>query len=389
MDIMRVVDAYKIKEKTHLCIGPMSVNCVDAVIEIAYEYKIYLTLIASRRQVECIELGGGYVNNWNPFSFVNYVRARDPENRIIIARDHGGPWQHPVECERFTSIDEAMESAKLSFLRDIEAGFQVLHIDPVFNNSDDSPSLEWVLDKVYKLYKYCIDTSDRLNKEILIEIGTEEQGEHPIADLFQLEQLIDRIFNFCEKNGYKEPTFIVVQTGSKVMGMKNIGDFPTNRKDIGKYIERYKLNEIINICEERGIKIKEHNADYLADNALLMHPKIGIHAVNVAPEFGVTETISFMLAMEELSASNEINEFIEICVASRKWEKWVIGLGSVSDLYKTKVCGHYLFSDKRFIQIKGEIREKYAKQFGKDLDVYLKEKVKESILRYLKCFNTI
>ena len=36
--------------------------------------------------------------------------------------------------------------------------------------------------------------------------------------------------------------------------------------------------------------LKEHNADYLSDNALKWHKKFGIHGANVAPEFGVCET---------------------------------------------------------------------------------------------------
>ena len=42
----------------------MSVNCVDASIEIADKNNIPLMLIASRRQVDAECFGGGYVNNW-------------------------------------------------------------------------------------------------------------------------------------------------------------------------------------------------------------------------------------------------------------------------------------------------------------------------------------
>jgi hypothetical protein len=42
---------------TLLGVGPMSKNCVDAAIELANERNVPIFLIASRRQVECEEMG--------------------------------------------------------------------------------------------------------------------------------------------------------------------------------------------------------------------------------------------------------------------------------------------------------------------------------------------
>ena len=52
----------------------MSLNCVDAVCDIANEHLIPLMLIASRRQVDSQEMGGGYVNNWTTEDFARYVK---------------------------------------------------------------------------------------------------------------------------------------------------------------------------------------------------------------------------------------------------------------------------------------------------------------------------
>ena len=102
--------------KTLLGVGPMSKNCVDSVIEIAEEYKIPLTLIASRRQIEMEELGGGYVNNWTTSSFSEYVKSKDKSKNIILARDHGGPWQNNEEKKKNMNLQSAMQSAKDSRL---------------------------------------------------------------------------------------------------------------------------------------------------------------------------------------------------------------------------------------------------------------------------------
>jgi hypothetical protein len=85
------------KNCTLLCIGPMSKNCVDATIELADQYKSPLMLIASRRQIDSEQFGGGYVENWSTKQFSDYVRSKDINKNIILARDHRGPWQNELE----------------------------------------------------------------------------------------------------------------------------------------------------------------------------------------------------------------------------------------------------------------------------------------------------
>lgn len=376
------------RDCTYLCVGPMSINCVDATIELSDEYQVPLVLIASRRQIECLELGGGYVNNWDTFAFARYVRERDRNNNILLARDHGGPWQHPAESKRFLNIDDAMESAKLSYLRDLEAGFQILHIDPVVNIDQQPPSLEWILDKVFELYGYCIDIAQSLGREILIELGTEEQKQSPVSTPESLEELLDEVIAFCRKNRFPSPAFMVVQTGTKVIGRSNVGDFPSEEKDIKSYIMRHRLGEIVRMFNERNLMLKEHNTDYLSDTSLQFHPKIGIHAANVAPEFGVAETSAIFQIMDDLSLKKLRDEFIELCVNSKKWEKWVVSGDSISDREKALICGHYVYSDEQFSTIKKSLQMAYAKTGG-DLENDLKLAVKKAILRYMNCLGLI
>src|SRR3990167_1112630 len=373
---------------TYLCVGPMSKNCVDACIELVNQYQIPIMLIASRRQIECAELGGGYVNNWDTKSFAHYVKTRDKNNLIILARDHGGPWQNPIEIEKYENVDDAMESAKLSYLRDIEAGFQYLHIDPVINMQDVVPSLDWILDKIFKLYEFCINKARELGKNISIEIGTEEQQQNPLKDIEQLEYVIQKIKIFCDEKGYQYPTFLVIQTGTKVMETRNIGKFPKSTDEIKNYLDESKIMDLINLCEKHGLKVKEHNGDYLSDTSLKVHPKIGIHAVNVAPEFGVDETRKFIEILEKNKMSDELEEFISIAHDSMKWSKWVIDPNALSRKEKAEICGHYVFSTNLFLDLKKRCEAKLICK-GIFLEFELKEAVKKSIYRYLKCFNLI
>ena len=61
---------------TLLGIGPMSKNCVDVVIDLANDFNVPIMLIASRRQIESEQLGGGYVNNWSTEKFSSYVQKK-------------------------------------------------------------------------------------------------------------------------------------------------------------------------------------------------------------------------------------------------------------------------------------------------------------------------
>ena len=81
------------QRKTLLGVGPMSTNVVDASIEIANFHDLPLMMIASRRQIDSLDFGGGYVNNWDTSSFSNYIKKKDKKKNIILCRDHGGPWQ--------------------------------------------------------------------------------------------------------------------------------------------------------------------------------------------------------------------------------------------------------------------------------------------------------
>ncbi len=373
---------------THLGVGPMSKNCVDACLELSDEFDAPIMLIASRRQIECLELGSGYVNNWDTVSFAQYVKARDKKQNIILARDHGGPWQHPIEVEKYADIDDAMESAKLSYLRDIEAGFQILHIDPVISNSNADLNAEWILDKIFKLYEFCENKSRELGREVHFEIGTEEQKQNPLKDIKQLEFVIQSIRKFCDERKFKYPLFLVVQTGTKVMETRNIGKFPSHESEIQAYLEETHIKDFVTLCEKYNLKIKEHNTDYLSDASLSVHPKIGIHAANVAPEFGVAETRALLAILDQNHLIEEKEAFIQMAYDSNKWDKWVIDSSKLSKEEKAIICGHYVFSYDSFKKLKAQCEQKLSIQ-GVDLNFHLKKAVKDSIFRYLKFFNLI
>ena len=115
---------------------------------------------------------------------------------------------------------------------------------------------------------------------------------------------------------------------------------------------------------------KEHNGDYLSAVSCRAHPELGVTGMNVAPEFGLIETDA-MLALEAQEhklvregwlaaqeASRLLDQLRELTFSEAPWEKWMteeikqlprerIAQDASLRLLITRVCGHYLFSNKQ------------------------------------------
>src|ERR1700733_9812254 len=159
----RIDTFFRENRATLLGVGPMSRSCVDATIELSDEIDVPLFLIASRRQIESAQLGSGYVENWSTEDFAAYVRARDRRGRVILARDHGGPWQNTPEVEKCLSLRDAMESAKVSYRVDILSGFEKIHIDTSIDIFG-TPTRQETLERLFELYEFCWSTARRHNR---------------------------------------------------------------------------------------------------------------------------------------------------------------------------------------------------------------------------------
>jgi hypothetical protein len=371
---------------TLLGVGPMSVNCVDAAIELANEHEVPIMLIASRRQIDSEEFGGGYVNKWTSAEFARYVIDRDKKGKILLARDHGGPWQSIIEKDKKLSLRRAMESAKLSYRADLEAGFQILHIDPSVDIFGQ-PDVDEVLDRLFELYEFCCSQAAELHQEVVFEIGTEEQSGSTNSQE-QLDYTLNAVKHFCKKNKLPDPSFVVIQSGTRVMEARNVGSLDSPVRIADELPAEIQLPKMIEICNRYGIFMKEHNTDYLSDEALQWHPRLGIHAANVAPEFGVTETRALVSVLENNGLSKISERFLELAYNSEKWDKWMLPNTKATDRDRSIIAGHYVFSKDQCAELKIEAGKELA-QKGIDLEQYLKQEVKQNILRYLLNFRLV
>lgn len=283
-----------------LYIGPMSTEIVDVVIEYSNDNNVPLGLIPSRRQVE---YDGGYTG-FTTKSFSEYVKTKT--NKVLLQRDHGGPLQGLNKDDGFESYKE-----------DVNQNFDLFHIDP------------------FKISDVDIDNTIQflnMNDDIMFEVGTEEA----IKKYSPTE--LDDMLNKLDLNKIK---YAVIQSGTGLVGTKNIGQFDLN-----------KLKEFINVCENHNLMSKEHNGDYLTDDEIKIRFDNGLSAINIAPEFGVLQTKVYLNRM----SSEEKNRFFQICDESKKWDKWLIHDEDKSLKNKTIVSGHYNFTNEYIndIRLKNE-----------------------------------
>ena len=387
------------KASTLLGIGPMSPLIIEASLDLAEEHHFPVMFIASRNQVDIDDYGGGYVSRWDQERFAHDI-ARVAHRTgfagiYYLCRDHGGPWQRDEEYKAALDEREALERAKASYVADLKAGFDILHIDPTKDPHRESLPLELVMERTVELIEYVERKKLELGieRQIGYEVGTEEtKGGYINPGVFKgfLKELIGRL----AQKGLPEPDFIVGQTGTLVRMGTNVGEVDINL-----------AGTLAAIAKDYAVGFKEHNADYLSNEQLELHPRVGITAANVAPEFGHIQTRAYLAEYQremELVGKKSSSDFYGILVsevlASGRWQKWLVpehGGSTIESLQEDpaklrqiiEACGHYVFDRPVIIEA---INQMYANQ-AKSGDYHgpdrVYERVKSGIERYVLHLN--
>lgn len=369
----------EVLHRSSLGIGPMSKNTVEACGRISSHRGIPLMLIASRRQIDKANLGGGYVENWTTQALCEHVRDKFPPNSLFICRDHGGPWQHPSERE-YTD-ERAMQSCLESFKEDIRAGFDLLHIDTSLERVAIAP-IDKAVARLVELYAECHELAGSLGRSIRFEIGFEDQSvdtDYPSAFKDKLHSVLQRLAALK----LPLPTFVVAQTGTKVLETENVGAIMTAPLAV-----RHSIEHLANICREMGVALKAHNADYLPAEEISLLKRSGVSAINIAPEFGVAETRAFLSVLKELNLGVQLERFLELAFESSAWKKWMKPNSHASDTDRAIIAGHYVFGTERYRAIKN-VAESACCKHGKSLDEVLQSAVERSIERYVLAFAAL
>lgn len=379
----RLKETISSRRLTMLGVGPMSLTVTREAVALANKYRTPIALIPSRRQVDSAEFGGGYVEGWSTETFSHYVRSIDSGGFALLSRDHSGPWQGSTKQANDVSLPVAMDEAKASLANDIASGFNILHIDP-------SPALtrgfsyEEVTKMAVELIEFCVGKMESPD-QVVFEVGTDEQDISP-DPLSVTEHRIEMLFHELDLRGLPRPLFYVAQTGTKTLGTRNFGSFDQPFTVEGSLPATAYLPQVLSLLADKGLFLKEHNADYLSDKSLKWHRRFGIQSANVAPEFGVAETRVLMRLLRDHGLDREYDDFLDLVVEGGNWSKWIPEGAEVPEEQKVVIAGHYHFSNPRVVEIRDKLSHVASRSHVDSEDVISNE-VRASIDRYLVAFG--
>ena len=294
----------------------MSTQVIEAVFRYSHFHRKELMLIASKNQ---IDYSGGYVNGWNTrqyCDFLNEMKKKYAFSNIWNCRDHCGPG--------FTG-NMSMNDTYKTVESDIENNFDLIHIDLCYFQGTNEERLE----ESKKTIEHCL----KLNSDILIEIGTDENlgSKYSLNSLEEIENEV----NFFES--FFDLEFFVVQTGSLVKEINQVGTF-----------NRHFVKESRQILNEKNVKLKEHNADYLSKNEILERRNF-VDAMNIAPQLGVVQTN--LILNRCLIHGVRFDDFANEVYNGKKWTKWLHDNDAHNKLLCVQIAGHYHFASAEYRKI--------------------------------------
>jgi hypothetical protein len=323
--------------------GPMSPEIIEGIVKTSVLLKIPLMLICTQNQ---IDWNGGYVHNWSTreyVKFVNRLRNKYPGSRVYLCRDHCGPGF------RNNSVKDVYKTIN----NDIENNFDLIHID----FSKFSTDKKLVLDETKKAVLHILKHA----ASIRIEVGTEENVGALKNDISEIKREVAVIKEFVD------PEFFVVQTGSLVREINQVGSF--NRGFVAK---------VHDLLGSTNIKLKEHNADYL-DGKMIEERRGLVDAMNIAPQLGVVQTSTVL--NEALIYGVDAEEFLNTSYDSKKWKKWLHTNSASNRMLCAVIAGHYNFTSVAYKRLISRLQN-YC-----DVNGLIIEKIINLVTFYVESFT--
>jgi len=310
-----------------LGIGPMSKQIIESVFSYSSDKKVPLMLIASFNQINYIK---GYVTNNSDYAnSISSYRVKYPESEVYICRDHCGPG---------FSSDITIDNLENAIQSDIDSGYDLIHIDFCKHSQD--------LTEILSISKKYIELIQSKKPEIKFEIGTDENTGGSFRTPEDINKIADFFTSFCS------PEFFVIQTGSLIKEIEQVGTFNSD------YVK-----SVLPIIQAKNLKVKEHNADYLGSTELNKRRGL-VNAVNNAPQFGVLQTM-FTLHKALLYGAN-ITDFLNKSYDSHRWDKWLYKNNSDNKYLCSVIAGHYNFETDEYKRLVSEISR--HENFEKNLE---------------------
>jgi tagatose-1,6-bisphosphate aldolase non-catalytic subunit AgaZ/GatZ len=308
-------------KRTIFAACPNSLAVIRAALKAARRCHAPVKFAATLNQVDT---DGGYTGlTQSEFVRTIHLHAQNLNviSPVIIAVDHGGPWLKDVHRTALWTYSETMDAVKKSFEAAIQAGYDLLHVDPTVDVTlpgGQNISIETVAERTLEL----IDHAEQFRRDIHFpfisyEVGTEEV-HGGLADIAVFSRFLELLKKGLQEKGLADvwPCFVVGKVGT---------DLHTTTFD--PQVAR----QLTEIAREYGSLIKGHYSDNVTNPEA--YPESGMGAANIGPEFTEMEydaLVTLEQIQQELFTAGKIarpaamKEILrEAVIRSGRWRKWL------------------------------------------------------------------
>lgn len=307
--------------RTLFAVCPNSMAVIKAALVCAKKNNAPIKFAATLNQVD---QDGGYTG-MTPAQFVNRIkqeaRSINLQVPVIVAIDHGGPWLKDAHRELGLSYEESMAEVKKSFEAAIDAGYDLIHVDPTIDVTlpkGEIIQIETVVDRTVELMKHCEDyRKSKGISHIAYEVGTEEV-HGGLADMSVFTRFFDLLKEGLTRVGLPDvwPCFVVGKVGT---------DLHTT------FFDPEVASEVVAVAAAYNSVIKGHYSDNVVNPE--GYPAAGMGGANVGPEFTEKE-YEALLELEAIEnrlldgnlvyKSSGIKKILwDTVIASNRWKKWL------------------------------------------------------------------
>jgi tagatose-1,6-bisphosphate aldolase non-catalytic subunit AgaZ/GatZ len=378
---------------TLLATCPNSEAVLEASVKVAASNNLPMLFAATLNQVD---RDGGYTG-WTPQAFVDQIqrlaRKYQFDGPLYPCLDHGGPWLKDAHTTGRLNFEETMVEVKESIAACIEAGYQLLHIDPTVDRAlppGQPVPIDVVIDRTLELLIHAEKVRQRLDlPAISYEVGTEEV-HGGLADFQNFQHFVQGLRQRLEAEEMLDcwPCFIVGKVGT---------DLHTT------FFDPETASRLFEVVSPYTSLVKGHYTDWVENPTA--YPQSGMGGANVGPEFTAEEyqAIIDLSAKERMlvkarrgmQASGILQALEQAVIRSGRWEKWLQPdeQGKLfSDLlperqkWLVQTGARYVWSAPEVVEARRQLYE-HLGTIMVDPHQYVVNRIAQAIDKYVNAFN--
>jgi tagatose-1,6-bisphosphate aldolase non-catalytic subunit AgaZ/GatZ len=382
-------------KRTIFAACPNSISVLKASLQSASRCNAPIKFAATLNQVD----GDGGYTGFTQKEFVDTIREEARvihfTGPVIVAIDHGGPWLKDKHRLEGWSYDQTMAAVKRSFEEAIEAGYDLIHVDPTIDITlpkGQPIRIEVVAERTIELILHCETYRRRRGLDkIAYEVGTEEV-HGGLADMAIFNRFLELLDEGLKKHGLKDtwPCFVVGKVGTDLH--TTLFD-PVVARALTSAVKPY------------GSKIKGHYSDSVDNPGA--YPLSGMGAANIGPEFtereydGLIELTgieSVLISEGKLAKPSGMKERLwEAVIASNRWKKWLSAEEPEGDFYALsperqewliKTGCRYIWENPEVVAARSRLYANMALRGIKAEEIVL-TRIGRAMDRYFHAFNLV